>query len=1125
MKISVVICTYNRSALLRDSVADLLAQDFASSEFEILVVDNNSSDDTRAVVESLAAASNVPVRYLFEARQGLSFARNAGILKAVGDVVVFTDDDIAAPANYLQEIDRVFADPAVAAAGGPIRPIWPGPVPEWLTADWHGFLTINEFAAAAETGFFKGPHEYPWGANIAFRREVFGRIGTFPTDLGRVGKCLLSNEEVGLCRKIEAAGSKIAYAAGAVIFHKIPAERLTRQWYYHRTYWQGRSNAVMNAGSETELSKGLQRYLDLLAVYRLGQSFSDFDRECIRREVTGYIQQLMLQQSGGPAAAPVSGIRQLRWLIGSLETIVASSARCALQQGPAEHQDLMNQIRQLQSERQALTGRLEELQSELARQQALVQEKEKEAQTKGDQVEALLNSLSWRVTQPLRFVYDLVGAGSLVVFLKLALNILRHPRTVIGAINRDTLKLALGYLKNGDVKGLAGGVSYFVGRTSPSTEFRPVILHGNIDPATPLTLPACAKPVVSIIIPVHNQWAFTHSCLASIIRHSGDVPYEVIVADDLSSDETCRIDDIVQNVRVVRHSSNLGFLRNCNEAARHAAGDYLLFLNNDTNVQPGWLSPLVEVMERDAAVGITGSKLVYPDGMLQEAGGIIWQDASGWNFGWRDDPEKSSYNFVKDVDYVSGASLMVRRELWEKTGGFDERYVPAYFEDTDLAFQTRSLGYRVVFQPKSVVVHFEGVSHGKDVGAGVKAYQETNKQKFLERWQEVLQRDHFTNGQHVFQARDRSRYRKTLLVIDHYVPMYDRDAGSYFMYSLLRALVALDYKVVFWPENLYAHQPYTDVLQQMGVEVILGYHDFGAYLSEFGSYFDGAILTRNHISIKFIDTVRKHIPRVIYHDPDLEFLREQRRFEQEGGSQAELKKIKEREFYLFRNCDIIGIHSPVERDIILAEMPGADVEVIPLPIQDTTPSSAPFSQRSGLLFVGGTHPPNVDALRYFIQEILPLLLVEIPDLTLTVAGAVSHHELKGLDLSHVTFTGFVDDLRPLFEKALVYIAPLRFGAGIKGKVLEAANFGVPVVTTSVGAEGIGLIDGKSVAIADNAQAFSAAVLALHRNQELWELIRDEGRNYVECNFSQRAFQAKVDDVLGKLLRTGKQKSA
>lgn len=1101
MKISVVICTYNRSALLRDSIADIQAQAFPSSEYEVLVVDNNSSDDTRAVTESLAASSETTIRYLFEGTQGLSFARNTGIRNACGDIVVFTDDDIAAPTNYLHAIATAFDDPAVAAVGGPIRPIWPFEPPEWLTSDWHGFLTISEFKEAAAAGEFKGPHEYPWGANIAFRREIFKDIGTFPTKLGRVGKCLLSNEEVGLCKKIVAAGFRIGFAADAVIFHKIPPERLTRQWYYHRTYWQGRSNAVMNANDDGELFRGLQRYLDLLAVYQLGDSFSRFDKECLRREATGFILQLMEQESRGNISAP--RMKGVRWLLASLDTIVASSAHCAVRPFVSEHEVLRKQIA--------------ELQSELARQGALAQEKEEEARVKGEQVEALLNSISWRVTKPLRFIYDVLRGVSSLVFFKLALSILRRPRTVIGAINRDTVRLALGYLKNGDLQGLASGISYFIGRTSPSTQFRPEILHGNIDPTSPLSLPSCVQPLVSIIIPVHNQWSFTHSCLASIIKHSGDVPFEVIIADDLSTDETCLIDQVVRNVRVVRNQTNLGFLRNCNDAAKHAKGDYLLFLNNDTNVQAGWLAPLVALMEQDPSIGIAGSKLVYPDGMLQEAGGIIWQDASGWNFGWRDDPEKPTYNYVKDVDYVSGASLMVRRELWEKTGGFDERYIPAYFEDTDLAFQARSLGYRVVFQPKSVVAHFEGVSHGKDVSAGVKAYQETNKQKFRERWQDVLQRDHFPNGQHVFQARDRSRHKKTLLVIDHYVPMYDRDAGSFFMFSLLRALVALDYKVVFWPENLYAHQPYTDVLQQMGVEVILGHHDFGAYLSEFGNYFDAAILTRNHISIKFIDTVRKHIPKVIYHDPDLEFLREGRRLEKEGGSPADLEKIKQREFYLFRNCDIIGIHSPVERDIILGELPEADVEVIPLPIHDLAPSMTGFSDRSGLLFVGGTHPPNVDALRYFIADILPLLLAKIPNLSLTVAGEVSRHDLKDLDLNHVNFTGYVEDLRPLFDRALVYVAPLRFGAGIKGKILEAINFGLPVVTTSIGAEGIGLANGKSVLIADSASEFSDAVLSLHQNRELWESLRQNGRDYVENNFSQNAFRRKVAAVMTRLL--------
>lgn len=686
------------------------------------------------------------------------------------------------------------------------------------------------------------------------------------------------------------------------------------------------------------------------------------------------------------------------------------------------------------------------------------------------------------------------------------------------SVDRNTVSLAFKYIKRGDFTGLFSGFEYFIGRVSATTVFQPLLLHGVISSNTHLNVPSSETPTVSIIIPVHNQWEFTHSCLASIIEHSSDVEYEVIIADDVSTDRTVEIDKLVTGISVVRNATNLGFLRNCNHAAKAARGKYLQFLNNDINVQPGWLLPLVTLMETDQSIGITGSKLVYPDGLLQEAGGIIWNDASGWNFGWRDNPEKPEYNYVKDVDYISGASIMVRRDLWEKVGGFDERYVPAYFEDTDLAFQARSLGYRVVYQPNSVVVHFEGVSHGKDLATGIKAYQEVNKEKFLERWREVLLRDHFPNGQEVFQARDRSRHRKTVLVIDHYVPTYDRDAGSFFMYSLLKALVALNYKVVFWPDNLFAHQPYTSVLQQMGVEVIFGSHDLNDYLKQFGNFFHAAILTRNHIAIKYIDTVRRHIPKVIYHDPDLEFVREGRRFEQEGGNPTALAEIKEREFYLFRNCDIIGIHSPVERDIILKELSGARVEVIPLPVNDIDTSQAPYDARSGLLFVGGTHPPNVDALRYFIEQILPLLGKEIPGIRLTVAGEVSQHELKGLDLSLVDFTGYVSDLRPLFEKALVYVAPLRFGAGIKGKIIEAANYGVPVVTTSIGAEGIGLVDGMDILVADNAPLLCESIVKLHRSPELWEKLRNNGHRYVERNFSQSAFRTRIDDVMGKLLQ-------
>lgn len=261
------------------------------------------------------------------------------------------------------------------------------------------------------------------------------------------------------------------------------------------------------------------------------------------------------------------------------------------------------------------------------------------------------------------------------------------------------------------------------------------------------------KPLVSIIIPVYNQWKYTYSCLASILENTPDLTYEVIIADDMSTDETIDIEKIVKNITIVRDGVNRGFLLNCNNAAKSARGKYVFFLNNDTNVQANWLSSLVELIEPEPSIGMVGSKLVYPDGRLQEAGGIIWNDASGWNYGRLDDPEKPEYNYVKEADYISGAAILIRHTIWQELGGFDERYVPAYFEDTDLAFEVRRLGYKVLLQPKSVIVHFEGISHGTDTSNGIKSYQVTNKEKFMDKWKEELLRDQFPNAEHIFGPR------------------------------------------------------------------------------------------------------------------------------------------------------------------------------------------------------------------------------------------------------------------------------------------------------------------------------------------------------------------------------------
>ena len=309
MLASVIICTYNRSDLLKESLLSVCKQDLANDQYEIVVVDNNSSDNTRQIVLDVAASSKVKISYIFEKRQGLSFARNSGIEAAQGEIAVFTDDDIEAEPQWLRETVAAFCNPEIACVGGPIRPLWPFEKPQWLKKEREGFLTISEFEATRETGRFSYPN-YPWGANIAFRKSVFSEVGVFPTELGRIGASLLSNEELDLCYRIEKAGYTISFAPQAVIHHKIPAQRMTKNWMMHRAYWQGRSDAILDTGSSPFRYLRLGDFARQLFWHQSKEDGPDFSTTCIDRNLIGYLHQLLFASQG----PPLSQFRKLRAL-------------------------------------------------------------------------------------------------------------------------------------------------------------------------------------------------------------------------------------------------------------------------------------------------------------------------------------------------------------------------------------------------------------------------------------------------------------------------------------------------------------------------------------------------------------------------------------------------------------------------------------------------------------------------------------------------------------------------------------------------------------------------------------------------------------------------------------------
>lgn len=250
----------------------------------------------------------------------------------------------------------------------------------------------------------------------------------------------------------------------------------------------------------------------------------------------------------------------------------------------------------------------------------------------------------------------------------------------------------------------------------------------------PFALPVSTAPHVSVVIPVHGKLAWTLACLRSIARTGADTPFEVIVVDDASPDASADTLRKIEGLRLLRNAENLGFIGSCNAGAAKARGACLLFLNNDTQVTPGWLDTLHECLLHEPDCGIVGSRLVYPDGRLQEAGGIVYADATCWNTGRFEDRNDPRYRYRREVDYVTGAALMIRRRLFKSIGGFDARYAPAYYEDADLAFSVRATGQRIMYEPGSLIVHMEGTTAGTDVFAGVKKQQQVNQQRFARIW-------------------------------------------------------------------------------------------------------------------------------------------------------------------------------------------------------------------------------------------------------------------------------------------------------------------------------------------------------------------------------------------------------
>ncbi len=773
---------------------------------------------------------------------------------------------------------------------------------------------------------------------------------------------------------------------------------------------------------------------------------------------------------------------------------------------------------------------------ELEAQRAIQHEEIIHLQHHKHRLDQVIASRSWRLTKPLRLLSRLArNAKTAQVY---------SPRRWPYLFNRLKHSLAARGWKRTLWRLQAAGepevtvselplidIPEIVSTLEPESQPEPQAEVKTTDEAAPevlesFSLPTSIRPKASLIIPVYNQYQHTQTCLKSLANTVTRVPYEVIVVDDASDDCTPRLLAGMNGITTLTNPKNLGFIGACNRGAGEANAEFLVFLNNDTAVTDYWLDRLLETFSRFPNTGIAGARLLFPDGSLQEVGGIIFRDGSGWNYGRGQDPADPRFQYARKADYVSGACLAVPKALFQQLGGFDDHYAPAYYEDTDLAFKCRDAGFEVRVQPQSTVIHFEGATSGTDISAGTKRYQQINQEKFIDRWTEILA-DHpdvidDPANQIAGEAAANHGRRGRLLVIDAYTPQPDQDSGSVRLVNLMMCLQELGYQVTFLADNRAYAGHYTSNLQAAGIEVL--YHPWVDDLLDFfeqrGPGFDAVMVSRHYVAEKYLRYVRHYCPntRFVFDTVDLHYLRELRLAELEG--KAALKRMalhtKRAELNLVHQSDATLVVSPYEQSILAGELPEANVQVVSN-IHPVHGCQVPFEQRRDIFFVGGyQHPPNVDAATWFAESVFPLIRAQLPNIKCYLVGSKAPEEIKKLHGDGIVFKGFVEDLGPFLNRCRLSVAPLRYGAGVKGKVNMSMSYGQPVVATSIAVEGMYAEDGTHILVADEAQDYADAVVRLYTDAALWQKVSKAGLTNVTEHFSFDAAKRALSQLFESL---------
>lgn len=638
-----------------------------------------------------------------------------------------------------------------------------------------------------------------------------------------------------------------------------------------------------------------------------------------------------------------------------------------------------------------------------------------------------------------------------------------------------------------------------------------------------INYPECTGPLISIVIVLYNKSYLTLDCLRSIEHNVtfNKVPYELIIYDNNSADNTTKILDRVTNARIMKGNTNVGFLKAVNAAAEEARGKYILLLNNDTYVMAGAVEAAYELISSNNDIGAVGAKLILPNGVLQEAGSIVWSDGSCLGY-LRDMPTESfEANFRRHVDYCSGAFLMIESSTFQALSGFEEIYQPAYYEETDFCVRLLELGLKVMYEPMAEILHFEFGS--SDLARSALALQEQHREVFRERHVEFLSNKYSPANHNILRARNASSNVVNVLFIDDKVPHMSLGSGFPRSRSILNNLAELNVQITLFPTNDF-QQSWHEVRKSIDprIEVAFGFtaQQLNIFLDSRVNYYDLIIVSRPH-NMEILNRIIEERPDLCgnaYICYDAEALFSSREIAQHQLLKGPLSDqvradLISKEIAIARYASEVICVSDQEAEAFRQN--GKSTRTIGHVLK-TDPGDNLFEARKDILFVGGflgEDTPNTDSIVWFIDEILPIIKRDLAEANLILVGVNRSSQIKQRLGRDVISLGIVDDIHRVYNQCRIFVAPTRFSAGIPHKVHEAAAAGIPCVVTSLLMKQLGWSNGLEVMSATTPEEFASACIEVYSTPKKWERLRRNALKAVANDCSEEKLKLELDCIM------------